>query len=73
MFGLPDNFLAGLFASIIYGLVGIAMLLLGFKLFDWITPKLDIQKRLDESPLAVGIVVGAFFLAIAMVIASVVH
>ncbi|VTS08806.1 DUF350 domain-containing protein [Tuwongella immobilis] len=70
---LPEGFWAGLLASVIYGLTFIGLLLFGFKLFDWITPSLDIQKRLDENPLAVGIVVGAFMIAIALIVSSVVH
>lgn len=69
----PDSFPSGIVSSIIFGLIGIVLLLFGFKLFDWMTPRLHIQTELGEKHnLAVAIVIGAYFLAIAFIIAHVV-
>lgn len=72
-FALPDNFWVGAIGSVIFGFIGIVLLLLGFKMFDWLLPKVDFQKEMSNNPLAMAIVVAAFFLAIAHIIASVVH
>jgi uncharacterized membrane protein YjfL (UPF0719 family) len=69
----PDTFASGVVSSVIFGLIGIALLLFSFKLFDWLTPQLHIQTELGEKHnTAVAIVIGAYFLAIAYIIAHVV-
>lgn len=75
MFGitLPENFWVGVTGSVVFGLLGILLLLFGFKLFDWILPKVDFQESMKVNPIAAAIVVAAFFLALAHIVASVVH
>ena len=70
---LPDNFWVGVIGSIIFGFLGLVLLLGGFKLFDWILPKVDFQAELKGNPVALAIVIAAFFLALSHIIASVVH
>jgi putative membrane protein len=52
----------------VFGVLGIALLAVGFKVFELITPKLDIEKKLAEGNVAVGVMVGALLLAIAIVV-----
>jgi len=70
---LPDHFWASLAASGIFGLLGIVLLLLGYWLFDIITPRIDVQKELCEKNLAVAVVIAALLLGIAYVAAHVVQ
>lgn len=42
-----------------FGMVGIVLMIAGFKLFEAVTRKLDIEKQLDNQNMAVGIVVGS--------------
>lgn len=57
--------------SIIFGLVGIAMTVLGFKVFEWATPKLDVERELSEHKnVAVAIVAGAMILGIAWIVSA---
>lgn len=70
---LPEHFVPGLIASAAFGLLGIVLLLLGYWLFDCITPRIDVQKELTEKNLAVGMVVAALLLGIAYVAAHVVQ
>lgn len=58
--------------AVIYGIVGIVLLILGYKLFDWITPKIHVQKELSEKNTAVAIVVAALLLGVAYIVAHVV-
>ena len=60
----------GLFFAAAFGLLGILLLMLGYKVFDWITPKLDVERKLQEGSVAVGIVVGSLLMAIAIVVAA---
>jgi putative membrane protein len=70
---LPENLLVNIEASAIFGLVGIVLLLLGYWLFDWITPRIDVQKELTEKNMAVAVVIAALLLGIAYVAAHVVQ
>ncbi|HSI37172.1 MAG: DUF350 domain-containing protein [Phycisphaerae bacterium] len=57
--------------SLIYGLLGIVLTVLGYKVFDWITPHIDVEKELaDKQNVAVAIVCGALILGIAIVAAA---
>jgi len=70
---LPENFWIGACGSLIFGIMGILLLLGGFKLFDWLLPRVDFQVEMKGNPLATSIIVGSFFLALAHIIASCVH
>jgi uncharacterized membrane protein YjfL (UPF0719 family) len=59
-------------ASIVFGLIGIALLMVGYFLFDLITRRIDVQEQLNKGNTAVAIVVGALLLAIAYIAAHVV-
>lgn len=59
----------GLPAAAAFGLLGILLLVFGFKMFEWITPKLDIEKQLQEGNMAVGIAVAALLIAIGIIVA----
>ncbi len=56
--------------SLIYAVVGVILLFLAYKVFDWLTP-MDMNKEIfEENKTAVAIAVGAFVLGIALVIAA---
>ena len=67
-----ENLAASVIGSLVFGLIGIALLLAGYWLFDLLAKKIDVQKELCEKNLAVAIVVAALLLSIAYVVASVV-
>lgn len=70
---LSEHLLSGIVGSAIFGFVGIVLLLLGYWLFDLITPRIDVQKELTEKNMAVATVVAALLLGIAYVAAHVVQ
>jgi putative membrane protein len=55
--------------ALAFGLLGIALLALGFKVFERITPKLDVEEQLKAGNMAVGVMVAAVMLAIGIVVA----
>lgn len=65
--------LHGVMNSALFGAVGIVLLLLGYWLFELITPRINVQKELCEKNVAVAIVVAALLLGIAYVAAHVVQ
>lgn len=70
---LPSNFWAGVIGSLIFGVLGIVLLVLGYCLFDLITPKIAVSEELTKGNTAVAIVIGALLLGIAYIAANVVH
>ncbi len=70
---LPERFWGGVVGSVVFGLIGMGLLLLGYWLFDKITPQVDFQKELREKNLAVAVVIGALLLGIAYVTAHIVQ
>ena len=59
--------------SLIYAAVGMVLLYLGYRIFDWLTP-LDMQKKIfEENNTAVAITVGAFIIGLAIVILGAIH
>jgi putative membrane protein len=70
---LPEHFWGNLLASAVFGLVGIVLLLLGYLLFDVITPRIDVQKELTDKNTAVAIVIASLLLGIAYIVAHVVQ
>ncbi len=57
-----------------FGLLGIGLVVFGFKLFDWLTPKLDIQHELGEKHnMAVALLCAAVILGVSLIVAAVVH
>ena len=62
-----------LILSLIYAVVGLILLYLGYRLFDLLTPT-DMQKKIfEEGNTAVAITVGAFIIGLAIVILGAIH
>ena len=59
-------------ASLVFGLIGIGLLMVGYFLFDLMARRIDIQEQLNKGNTAVAIVVGALLLAIAWIASHVV-
>lgn len=65
---MPDTFYKAVVSAVTFGLCGIVLVIVGFKLFDWVTPKIDVEKELAErNNTAVAIVVAAIILGISYV------
>ena len=70
---LWDRFPNNLFSAAIFGVLGIFLMLLGYKCFDWITPKMDVQKELSENHnIAVAIVIAALLIGVSLLVAHIV-
>jgi putative membrane protein len=66
----PTSFLEAVVASIVFGAVGVALAVGGFKLFDLVTP-FNLEKEMCQNKnIAVGILCGAIVLGICHIIAA---
>ena len=60
-------------ASIVYAALGAVLLLVAYKLFDAVTP-FDLNKLIcEDNNTAAAIAVGAYLIAIALIIAAAIH
>ena len=60
----------GLLASVIYSLMGLAVFVAGFYIIRFILPY-DVHKEIEvDQNVALGIIVGAFILGLAIIIAA---
>jgi uncharacterized membrane protein YjfL (UPF0719 family) len=71
-FQLNEYFFADLVATVAFGLVAILLIILGYTLFDKLTPRLDFSDLLNKGNTALAIVVGSFILGLCYVIGRVV-
>ena len=66
----PAGFFGAVLASVVFGLTGIILAIIGFKLFDLVTP-FSLEKEMCENKnVAVGILCGAIVLGICHIIAA---
>ena len=69
---LPDYFVADLISTVAFGLIAILLVVVGYKVFDKLTPKLDFDDLLNKGNVAMAIVIGGFILGLCHVVARVV-
>jgi uncharacterized membrane protein YjfL (UPF0719 family) len=67
-----DNIFNNIVSSIIFGLIGIILLVFGYWFFDKILTKIDFNQELKEKNIAIAIVIAGFMIAIGIIIAGVV-
>lgn len=68
-----NHFLINVLSALAFGLIGIFLMILGYKAFDWITPRLDVEKELSENHnLAVAIVIAAVIIGVSILVGHIV-
>lgn len=58
--------------SLIFGLIGIVLLIFGYWFFDKVLTKIDFNEELKKNNIAIAIVIAGFMIAIGIIIAGVV-
>jgi putative membrane protein len=51
-----------------FGVLGIVLLVLGFKVFEWLTPGLKVEEELGKGNVAVAVVVAAVILGVTVIV-----
>jgi putative membrane protein len=69
---VPEYFLMDIAVTAAFGILAIALVVFGYKVFDKLTPKLPFDDSLRSGNIAAAIVIGSFILGICYVIAHVV-
>lgn len=69
---LPDHFFGDLVAMFAFGLLAIALIIVGYKIFDRLTPDCDYEKEISKGNVSAGITVAAVILGLCYVVAHVI-
>jgi len=67
-----NNITNSIILSIIFGLIGIILLVFGYWFFDKVLTKIDFNQELKDKNMAVAIVIAGFMIAIGIIISGVV-
>ena len=66
----PDTLLTAVISTVIFGLLGIVLAILGYKVFDLLTP-FDLEREMCEKQnMAVAVLCGAMVLGICLIVAA---
>jgi len=68
----PNTLWEAALATVIFGLIGIFLAVLGFKVFDRVTPGNLEEEIVKKNNLAAAIMAGAFILGVCIIVARVV-
>jgi putative membrane protein len=71
-FHLNEAFFPDLVTTAAFGLLAILLIVLGYIVFDKLTPKLDFSDLINKGNTAMAIVVGSFILGLCYVVGRVV-
>lgn len=69
----PTNLTESLLSAAGFGALGIVMLIIGFKIFDWITPGNLGEEITSKNNTAAAILAGAVVLGISIIMAAAIH
>ena len=68
--GAWASFSEGLVGSVVYSILGIVVLMVGFKIFDWITP-FSLNTEIEEkNNTAAGVIVAGIMIALGLIVAA---
>ena len=56
-----------------FGAMGIALVIAGFKIFDWVITKIDLEKEIAGGNVASAILSAAAILGISIIVAAAIH
>ncbi len=65
----PDTLLDAVVATLVFGIIGIFLAILGFKIFDWVTPGNLGKEILEKQNMAAAIIAGAIVIGISIIVA----
>ena len=54
--------------NFVYAILGVVLMFLSYRVFDWLTPAIDFPAELRKGNVAVGLFIAALFLGIAIII-----
>ena len=59
--------------NFLYAALGVALMFLAYRVFDWMTPQVSYPEELKKGNVAVAIFLAALFVGIALIISGALH
>lgn len=56
--------------NFLYAAGGLVLMLVAYKVFDWLSPRLDFDEELNKGNIAVAIFIGSIFVTIGLIISG---
>ena len=56
--------------NFLYAVLGVVLMFLAYKVFDWLTPKVNFAEELKKGNIAVAIFIAALFIGIAIIVGN---
>ncbi len=69
---LPEYFLGDVVSTVAFGIIAIVLVVVGYRVFDRLTPGVAFDEEVKKGNIAVAIVIGSFIVAICYLISRVV-
>lgn len=54
--------------NFMYAALGVVLMFVAYRVFDWLTPQVDFPEELKEGNVAVSIFIAAIFVSIALIV-----
>ena len=67
----PNTLWEAALATVVFGLLGIGLAVIGFKIFDWVTPGHLEEEIVKKNNMAAALITAAFILGVCLIIARV--
>jgi uncharacterized membrane protein YjfL (UPF0719 family) len=64
----PESFHEAVVSTLVFGAVGIFLAIIGFKIFDWVTPGHLAKEILEKQNMAAAIIAGAIVIGICLIV-----
>lgn len=64
-----DILLQEILSSVVFGLLGICIMMLSYKAIDWVIPA-DLNHEIEKGNMAAGIVIAGVFVAIGIIVST---
>jgi uncharacterized membrane protein YjfL (UPF0719 family) len=64
--------LAGVISTVLYSVLGLVLFLLALLVLEWVSPFSIRKEIIDEHNVALGVVIGAYFVAMGLIIGAVI-
>ena len=68
--GVGESLARGVIETIVYGALGIVVLMVGFKVFDWVTPFSLNKEIAEDNNVAAGVAVAGIMIALGLIVAA---
>lgn len=62
--------LYNLINSVVFGLLGIIMVIVGFKIFDRVITRIDLEEEIKKGNVAAAVLSGAVIVALGLIVAA---